>query len=341
MELEKLLGQLSGRDKSDFPNEEATKMGLIIPVLQALGWDTSNPAEVVPEKPSMGLTVDYCLTTKSSQEILVEAKAAGESLTKHEKQLLNYAFQEGVPLAILTNGFEWWFYLPMQEGPVQKRCIARLEIGAPGTANTIRCLLERSKVELGQYLVEAKRMLVFRALALTWDGILQSPPTELLELLAARTVADKELKTAPSVELVREFLALLQTGPSDDLVSVLTKDARFFNYRTPTSLVFRGKSIPVLYWNELYRIFLSEVHAWDANRAEQLLDFIPTPNFVLPITSKSAETYSNAFSVAGTPYFALERSGGPEVVRVLKEVVKKLGLGADDVLIKLAAPKEK
>jgi hypothetical protein len=32
------------------------------------------------------------------------------------RKLLNYSFQEGVKLAILTNGIAWWFYLPRHEG---------------------------------------------------------------------------------------------------------------------------------------------------------------------------------------------------------------------------------
>jgi hypothetical protein len=52
MDFKDLLKQLSNRVeqlKNNLQTEEATKNALIMPFLQALGYDVFNPLEVVPE----------------------------------------------------------------------------------------------------------------------------------------------------------------------------------------------------------------------------------------------------------------------------------------------------
>ena len=51
----------------------------------------------------------------------VLVKRPREELAAHQEQLLNYSFREGVKLSILTNGFTWWFYLPLNEGSWEER----------------------------------------------------------------------------------------------------------------------------------------------------------------------------------------------------------------------------
>jgi len=50
---------------------------------------------------------------RNENKIFLEVKRAGEDLNneKHEDQLLEYSFRQGVELAVLTNGMTWWLYL--------------------------------------------------------------------------------------------------------------------------------------------------------------------------------------------------------------------------------------
>ena len=45
-----------------------------------------------------------------------------------ERQLFEYAFHMGVPMAILTDGQEWHFYLPAEQGLYQERKVYNLNI---------------------------------------------------------------------------------------------------------------------------------------------------------------------------------------------------------------------
>ncbi|TDI93301.1 MAG: hypothetical protein E2O77_03220 [Caldithrix sp.] len=57
--------------------------------------------------------MDYCLRVNQKKPVFIEVKRATEDLERHEKQLLEYSFEYGVDIAILTNGLTWWFYLPL------------------------------------------------------------------------------------------------------------------------------------------------------------------------------------------------------------------------------------
>jgi len=120
--LEALVRSIhDGQIALDDANEEAVRQAVINPILVYLGWNTEKIAEVYPEFGIEGKRVDYCLRLRGSEQVIIEAKKPGENLAKHEEQLLEYSFRRGVPLAVLTNGMEWWFYLPLKKGPWKER----------------------------------------------------------------------------------------------------------------------------------------------------------------------------------------------------------------------------
>jgi predicted type IV restriction endonuclease len=47
-------------------------------------------------------------------------KQVGQS-DRAERQLFEYAFHDGVPMAILTDGREWNFFLPGEQGDYGER----------------------------------------------------------------------------------------------------------------------------------------------------------------------------------------------------------------------------
>ena len=77
------------------------------PVIGALAWNVFDPNEVDREYSVRGGYVDYCLRSQARNLVLIEVKRAGADLTKHQEQLLRYAFDEGALLAVLTDGLVW------------------------------------------------------------------------------------------------------------------------------------------------------------------------------------------------------------------------------------------
>ena len=105
-------------DMDGLKNEGDVKQYVIEKILQALGWDQTEPEEVKKEYPVGNEKVDYALNPDSQTTVFIEAKKSEEkNLAKHQKQLINYCLQDAVNLAVLTNGQTWWLYVPRYEGP--------------------------------------------------------------------------------------------------------------------------------------------------------------------------------------------------------------------------------
>ncbi len=101
--------------------EEATKMSLVLPFFQKLGYDVFNPAEFCPEYTAdvgikKGEKVDYAiLDDEGNPSVLIECKWCGDSLEKHGSQLFRYFSTTTAKFGILTNGIIYKFYTDLEE----------------------------------------------------------------------------------------------------------------------------------------------------------------------------------------------------------------------------------
>ncbi len=106
--------------KDNILTEEATKMSLIVPFFQLLGYDVFNPLEFCPEYTAdvgikKGEKVDYAIMQEGSPVILIECKWCGVTLDKHGSQLFRYFGTTPAKFAILTNGIVYKFYTDLDE----------------------------------------------------------------------------------------------------------------------------------------------------------------------------------------------------------------------------------
>lgn len=106
--------------KENISTEEATKMSMIIPFFQLLGYDVFNPGEFCPEYTAdvgvkKGEKVDYAILINGNPEILIECKWCGESLSKHGSQLFRYFGTSPAKFGILTNGLIYQFFTDLDE----------------------------------------------------------------------------------------------------------------------------------------------------------------------------------------------------------------------------------
>lgn len=100
--------------------EEATKTSFILPFFSLLGYDVSDPDEVIPEFVAdvgvkKGEKVDYCIVRDGEPIIIVEAKHHEENLDKHSGQLYRYYSVTNAKFAILTNGVEYRFFADFEQ----------------------------------------------------------------------------------------------------------------------------------------------------------------------------------------------------------------------------------
>lgn len=106
--------------KSNITTEEATKMSMIIPFFQLLGYDVFNPLEFCPEYTAdvgikKGEKVDYAIIINNEPVILIECKPCTDTLDKHSSQLFRYFGTTSAKFGILTNGIIYKFYTDLDE----------------------------------------------------------------------------------------------------------------------------------------------------------------------------------------------------------------------------------
>lgn len=100
--------------------EEGTKLALVQPFIQALGYEVSNPAEVVPEfTASTGslkdARADYAILKDGKAFAVFECKKLGEPLDVHKTQLEWYFVNSPARIGILTDGNRYIFFSDLEE----------------------------------------------------------------------------------------------------------------------------------------------------------------------------------------------------------------------------------
>ena len=220
-ELEKLITRLAGDRALMQRGEPGTRMGAIDPTLRALGWDTDNLNEVDPEfEDGSGRKVDYCLRHQGRNLVLIEAKRASADLAPHQEQLLRYAFVLGTRIAALTNGLDWWLYLPMKgDRPFEERRFAHVDFREQSpreAASTLSRFLNRDEVVSGATLTEAeaefereeRRQQVRAAFPSVWRRLVTDPTDSQGEMLhnLLTEAMQREVGHRPAREEVQQYL---------------------------------------------------------------------------------------------------------------------------------------
>ncbi len=110
-----------------FTNEASVSQGILLRLLRALGWPESNTQVVIPEYSVEGGRVDFALCHPPSKPLVfIEVKAVGQ-IEGAERQLFEYVHR-GVLIAILTDGREWRFFQPDDQGDYRDRRVYKLDL---------------------------------------------------------------------------------------------------------------------------------------------------------------------------------------------------------------------
>ncbi len=107
-----------------FQTETSVREMIVLPVLGHLGWPR-NPLYICPEHSLGNLKVDYGLMiseNSSTPRCIIEVKALG-NLANADRQLFEYAYRAGAPMAVLTDGKQWMVYLSIGGGEFQEKLV--------------------------------------------------------------------------------------------------------------------------------------------------------------------------------------------------------------------------
>jgi predicted type IV restriction endonuclease len=198
-----------------FSNEAAVSRGIVMRLLQALNWPIFDTNIVWPEYSLETLKVDYALCYPPSKPtVIIEVKNIG-NLEGADSKLFEYAFRAGVPMAILTDGQEWHFYLPAGKGSILERRFYKLDILKRDLAeivNRFERYLAYERIRNGEALKSARAehdsasilREVKTNIPIAWEKIIEEQDSILIDLISEK-VADL-CGYKPEPDLVSSFL---------------------------------------------------------------------------------------------------------------------------------------
>ncbi|MBM4289359.1 MAG: hypothetical protein FJ135_14665 [Deltaproteobacteria bacterium] len=216
MSLEKHIEEIrSGIKAGRFSNEASVSQGIVLRLLHALSWPAYDTQVVCPEYSLEGRRVDYALCHPAGKPIaFIEVKQIGQS-EGSERQLFEYAFHIGVPLAILTDGQEWNFFLPGEQGDYGERRVYKLDIIERDTSECVArlnrylqydAIVSGAAIEAARedYRNVSRERQMKSTLPKAWTRLVEEEDELLLDLLADRVESLCGYKPAP--DSVARFL---------------------------------------------------------------------------------------------------------------------------------------
>lgn len=128
--LETLSQRIDAHGAALKRSETLTRYALIDPLLRGLGWDTADPAMVMPEYVSPSGSADYALFDgdNATPLMVVAAKPLGETLQNATMPGIVHCFTEGIRYFAVTNGQAWDVYETHKPVPMEQKRVASFDL---------------------------------------------------------------------------------------------------------------------------------------------------------------------------------------------------------------------
>jgi hypothetical protein len=236
MDLETRIAELSKvvrEHREVLLTEEAAKTALVMPFLQALGYNVFNPAEVVPEFTcdvgiKKGEKVDYAICDNGSVKMLIECKPANSELSpNHASQLFRYFSTTDCRVAILTNGVIYKFFSDIdQPNRMDQKPFFTLQLDAV-RKNDVRTLESFTKqaFDIDKIVQEAGNLKLQSLVYKELEAEFQQPSDEFVKLIAGRVQAGRftaHVKDSFAPLIVNSISALIRDRVNERLTSALS-----------------------------------------------------------------------------------------------------------------------
>ena len=282
-------------------NETRTRMALIDPLLQTLGWETADPGMVIPEYNVSRQSADYALVGHDGKPAAtVEAKKLGESLETHKMQMLNYSNASGVAYAGLTDGNHWELYEVFKRGQLEDRQILKVSIAdRPSHESALQLLLLwRPNLASGQPVPANKPIL---------------PPVH------------PERTTSPNAP--REPLKSQQIPPPSGWVALLSYDPQP-GTASPSAIRFSdGSERAIRNWKNLLAVTIRWLYERSLlTEKNARVSFVNTKN-------SRENPFQRPTPVDGTPFAFEGNVSGKTVRKRTQQLLKDCGENPGDVFV--------
>lgn len=352
---EKLITEITKiRKNSSFviQDEASIKSGVILNFLSILGWNPFDVEEVKPEYTVGSKRVDFSLRINATNKVFIEVKRPNEDLERHQEQLLDYSFREGVKIAILTNGMTWWFYLPLHEGGWEDRRFFTADLSQQDPtviAERFASFLSRQNIMSGDavknaerlYTSHQKRQILKETLPKAWHKIITDPDDLLVELLVETT--EKISGFRPEISDVEEFLSNIQShtlskpqqetaasrlassGPKD-----LTSLGESYLNRTAQSFTLLGKTYHPHSWRDILITVSEEMYRKHSIEFDRCLSLRGPKMLYFSLDVRDLKVPAR---IANSKYFVETKFSSDNIVKHSRQLMDLFGYGQGDFTV--------
>ena len=342
-EIERIKTRLHTHRETLRENETRTRMTLIDPMLTALGWDTTDPSQILPEYITAGKQrADYALFGSETDPkgkprpiALLEAKKLGASSTKYHEQVFSYSVARGIPYAGLTDGNSWELYNLFERKELEERCILQVSL-ADDPADTIALrmlVLWRPHLQSESGTIEMTGSPI-----LTPPVITETPKTKAIKVVR-RVPIPTHPGTAPTKKV--KSIKLLQKRKYDPLSDISLSDIA-------DNKVVKGNPAPMLiempdkseYPTKSWKDILTLTAAWlyrkiGVNEKNSQIEITKKRYLVNTIAKHpTGKIFTSPEPIQGTSLYAETNWSADNLMRYTKTLVEVLGENPRDIYIR-------
>jgi hypothetical protein len=213
--IENLQAKLERQRNADL-KETPTRRIFVDAILQALGWDVTNPDEVELECSTVdGKSVDYALKIDNEPILFVEAKPLNDLLTdvKSITQVVGYAANAGVKWCILTNGVAYKVYDSYEKAEAPEKLLFEVSIDPEANKDMpVQQIAERlsllSRDSMAKRVLDqiGRETFTIGKIRKALDKIFADPPSTFVRLVRS-TVGDDAIRPAQVKEALGKLWA--------------------------------------------------------------------------------------------------------------------------------------
>ena len=232
-----ILSKRAIEQRDILTTEEAAKTALVLPFIQALGYDIFNPTEVVPEFTAdvgtkQGEKVDYAIIVDGEPAIVFECKQVSDSLdVERVSQLIRYFNNTPAAIGVLTNGIVYKFFSDLdRENIMDTVPFLVIDVTKPDSKE----FDELNRFTKGIFDPEdikssASAMKYIRGIKSYLRSSYGQPDTDFVRLLAGKVLPSGSRLTQQRLDHFTELVKTAFRGFVADQISNMLRQAQEFN----------------------------------------------------------------------------------------------------------------
>lgn len=287
-------------------SEAQIQQSIILPLLSKLGWNTAKVKdEVIPQFKIGKGKVDFALKMENDCKVIIEAKRGKEDLINinNEMEIMYYASGISVPLAILTNGKSWQFYLPLLGGGLEKKRFCTVDISEPNLEDTASKFIE----------------------LLSKDGVKKIDVANYEKLIYDRY--RKPVKT-----IVEDIRQIKPVKPKESYLQDYSSVNNDFTKVPIYSFYFNGTVYQAETWKDLLVGILDTMYSMHRKDFDKVLGVTGKQGRIY--FSRRSNEVNNPLEIADTGIYVDTKLSSNNIVRLCCDIIYEFGYSDDDLEIK-------